>query len=192
MAAFERRLWSHLRRFMDLAASRPSLLVDCARVVELQEAMDTHYAAAKVGYVRPKHYKERALAEMGAAVSARFQPLLALCRQHGVPNSRVSFICLFFGGGRCLNLGVSRCGLIVLPARTPLTIRDDAKHQTLTNKTGQARPGRPPRAQRAARLPGRARRRRARRRGGAAAARRDRRRARRHDRESVFLFFFVW
>ena len=36
MASCERRLWGHFRRFMDLAATRPSLLVDCVRVVELQ------------------------------------------------------------------------------------------------------------------------------------------------------------
>lgn len=54
-----------------------------------QEKMDAHYIATKAGYIRPRHYKERALLEMEAAVGKRFQPLLALCGQHGQTNCQV-------------------------------------------------------------------------------------------------------
>jgi hypothetical protein len=59
MANFERRLWARLRDFDALADHAPGLLVDAARVVQAQEAMDTHWAVVRASYVRPKHWKER-------------------------------------------------------------------------------------------------------------------------------------
>eukprot|EP00877_Chromochloris_zofingiensis_P004011 jgi/Chrzof1/13610/Cz08g04030.t1 len=91
MTTFERRLWSHIRNYHDLAVNDPKLLVDCVRIIEIQEKMDAHYIATKAGYIRPRHYKERALLEMEAAVGKRFQPLLALCGQHGQTNCQVKY-----------------------------------------------------------------------------------------------------
>jgi len=59
MENFERRLWGRLRDFQGLARGRPGLLVDAARVVQAQEAMDAHWAGVRASYVRPKHWKER-------------------------------------------------------------------------------------------------------------------------------------
>jgi hypothetical protein len=51
--------------------------------------MDAHYVSTKATYVRPRHYRERLLMEMEAAVGQRFAPLLALCAHHGQPNTKV-------------------------------------------------------------------------------------------------------
>jgi hypothetical protein len=51
--------------------------------------MDAHYVSTKATYVRPRHYRERLLMEMEAAVGQRFAPLLALCAHHGQPNNKV-------------------------------------------------------------------------------------------------------
>jgi hypothetical protein len=51
--------------------------------------MDAHYTSTKASYCRPKHYRERALLEMEAAVGARMAPLLVAAQEHGKPNSRV-------------------------------------------------------------------------------------------------------
>lgn len=51
--------------------------------------MDAHYIATKAAYIRPRHYKERLMLEIEAAVTQRFAPLLALAGQHGVPNAKV-------------------------------------------------------------------------------------------------------
>lgn len=59
MENFERRLWARLRDFDALADDAPGLLVDAARVVQAQEAMDAHWAVVRASYVRPKHWKER-------------------------------------------------------------------------------------------------------------------------------------
>jgi hypothetical protein len=76
--------------------------------------MDAHYASTKATYVRPRHYRERLLLEMEAAVGQRFAPLLALCAHHGQPNTKVrqlkepklraalGILCLF-----------ARCGIVV-------------------------------------------------------------------------------
>lgn len=36
MTTFERRLWSHIRNYHDLAVNDPKLLVDCVRIIEIQ------------------------------------------------------------------------------------------------------------------------------------------------------------
>jgi hypothetical protein len=59
MDNFERRLWARLRDFHALADAAPGLLVDAARVIRAQEAMDAHWAVVRATYVRPKHWKER-------------------------------------------------------------------------------------------------------------------------------------
>lgn len=91
MTSFERRLWSLARDYHALAQRQPRRLVDVARVVEMQQQMDAHYASTKATYVRPRHYRERLLMEMEAAVAQRFAPLLALCAHHGQPNSKVKY-----------------------------------------------------------------------------------------------------
>ena len=88
--AFERRLWRHVRNYHALALQQPGLLVDCARIVELQEQMDAHYARTKATWVRAKHFKERSLLEMEASVRQRWAPVLALAGQYGEQNTRVS------------------------------------------------------------------------------------------------------
>uniref|UniRef100_A0A383WAU5 Exocyst complex component Sec6 n=1 Tax=Tetradesmus obliquus TaxID=3088 RepID=A0A383WAU5_TETOB len=91
MTSFERRLWSLARDYHTLAQRQPRRLVDVARVVEMQQQMDAHYASTKATYVRPRHYRERLLLEMEAAVAQRFAPLLALCAHHGQPNTKVKY-----------------------------------------------------------------------------------------------------
>lgn len=61
--------------------------------------MDAHYTATKATYVRPRHYRERLMLEMEAAVRQHFAPLLALCAHQGQPNAKV-------GGG---NTTVNSC-----------------------------------------------------------------------------------
>lgn len=53
--------------------------------------MDAHYIATKAAYIRSRHYKERLMLEMEAAVNQRFAPLLALAGQHGQPNAKVKY-----------------------------------------------------------------------------------------------------
>eukprot|EP00879_Flechtneria_rotunda_P007701 GHRR01008074.1.p1 GENE.GHRR01008074.1~~GHRR01008074.1.p1 ORF type:complete len:855 (+),score=308.81 GHRR01008074.1:359-2923(+) len=91
MTMFERRLWSLARNYHALAQQQPRMLVDIARIVEMQEQMDAHYIATKATYVRPRHYKERLMLEMEAAASRRFAPLQALCGQHGQHNTKVKY-----------------------------------------------------------------------------------------------------
>ncbi|KAI8463893.1 MAG: component of the exocyst complex [Monoraphidium minutum] len=91
LAGFEARLWGHVRRYRELARSNPRLLVDCARVVEIQEQLDAHCRRTKAGFVKPRHYRERLLVEMEEAVRERAAPLLELCRTHGVPNTKVKY-----------------------------------------------------------------------------------------------------
>jgi hypothetical protein len=98
--AFERRLWRHVRNYHVLALQQPGLLVDCARIVELQEQMDAHYARTKATWVRAKHFKERALLEMEASVRQRWAPVLALAGQYGQENTRVSVPWVTGGGCR--------------------------------------------------------------------------------------------
>jgi hypothetical protein len=45
--------------------------------------------------VKPRHYRERLLNELEGAVRERAAPLLQLCTQHGVPNTKVG--CLVVG-----------------------------------------------------------------------------------------------
>eukprot|EP00878_Enallax_costatus_P014740 GHUV01015423.1.p1 GENE.GHUV01015423.1~~GHUV01015423.1.p1 ORF type:complete len:364 (+),score=71.44 GHUV01015423.1:323-1414(+) len=91
MQTFERRLWSLAWSYHTLAQQKPRTLVDIARIVEMQEQMDAHYVATKAAYVRPRHYKERLMLEIEAAVTRRFAPLLALAGQHGAPNAKVKY-----------------------------------------------------------------------------------------------------
>jgi hypothetical protein len=54
-AAFERRLWGHVRNFMALGREQPGLLVDCARCVELQEQVGKRKIWGGMGFGRPGH-----------------------------------------------------------------------------------------------------------------------------------------
>ncbi|GBF89218.1 exocyst complex component Sec6 [Raphidocelis subcapitata] len=91
MEAFEARLWAHARNYRELARSNPRLLVDVARVVEIQERLDEHCRRTKAGYVKPRHYRERLMVELAAAIRERAAPVIELCKRHGVPNVKLKF-----------------------------------------------------------------------------------------------------
>ena len=80
---FEDRLWATVRGFRVLGRTRPAALVDAARVIEAQEAVDRHLEAAGPGAPRPKRWWARAQAQAAMAVQDAFAPLLAACSRLG-------------------------------------------------------------------------------------------------------------
>ena len=88
MGRFEERLFGVLRGFIALAVDRPTLLVDCVRVIELQEALDAQYGRVRMGY-KPKAYKERFFRDLVRATDARFEALQDYARTCGTHNKKV-------------------------------------------------------------------------------------------------------
>jgi hypothetical protein len=114
--------------------------------------------------VKPRHYRERLMMELEAAVRERAAPLLRLCTQHGVPNTKARGP----GGGLvgfgephappCLARASARPPAACLSwerFRPPQISYDSTMTQPPPPRpAGQVRPGRQPRGQRAAGLPG--------------------------------------
>jgi len=80
---FEDRLWATVRAFRVLGRTRPAALVDAARVIEAQEAVDRHLEAAGPGAPRPKRWWARAQAQVAMSIQDAFAPLLAACSRLG-------------------------------------------------------------------------------------------------------------
>lgn len=51
--------------------------------------MDAQYAATRATYAKPRHYRERLMAELAAGIAMRFGPLASLAAMHGTPNATV-------------------------------------------------------------------------------------------------------
>ena len=64
--------------------------------------MDAQYAATRATYAKPRHYRERLMAELAAGIAMRFGPLAALAAMHGTPNATVC--CYTRGGGQGAHL----------------------------------------------------------------------------------------
>ncbi|GFR49228.1 hypothetical protein Agub_g11227 [Astrephomene gubernaculifera] len=94
MARFESRLFDSLLSLpglVECARERPALLVDCVRVVELQELVDSEYRRVKMGAVPQRRYKERLFAGLTAGAEARFQALLQQARDCNKPNKTIKY-----------------------------------------------------------------------------------------------------
>jgi hypothetical protein len=57
MSEFEELLWEHMRAFEEVAKESPTLLVDCARIIEVQERLDKQIIKSKVEGMVPKRFK---------------------------------------------------------------------------------------------------------------------------------------
>eukprot|EP00198_Chlamydomonas_reinhardtii_P014261 XP_001703598.1 component of the exocyst complex [Chlamydomonas reinhardtii] len=86
-------LGQHLRLpgLITLAQERPTLLVDCVRVMELQELLDSEYKRVKMGSVQQRRYKDRFFAGLLKDAEGRFKPLLKIARACNKPNMIISY-----------------------------------------------------------------------------------------------------
>ncbi|GIM13234.1 hypothetical protein Vretimale_16400 [Volvox reticuliferus] len=92
MRRFEKLLFeAHLAlpHFIYLSQERPTLLVDCVRVMELQELLDAEYRRVKMGAVPQRRYKDLFFASITAGAEERFKDLLELARTCNQPNTVV-------------------------------------------------------------------------------------------------------
>ncbi|KXZ52691.1 hypothetical protein GPECTOR_9g737 [Gonium pectorale] len=101
MGRFEERLFGGLLALpglVELAKERPTLLVDCCRVVELQELLDAEYArvtmaapaastsASAASGLGQRRYRSRFFAGLTRGSQERFAPLLEMARACNEPN----------------------------------------------------------------------------------------------------------
>ncbi|GLC43723.1 hypothetical protein PLESTM_001508500 [Pleodorina starrii] len=94
MRRFEGELFdSHLRLpdFIYLSQERPTLLVDCVRVMELQELLDAEYRRVKMGAVPQRRYKDRFFASVTSGAEERFRGLLELAQTCNQPNTTIKY-----------------------------------------------------------------------------------------------------
>ena len=88
---FEERLWSHIDNFLDLSESNPTLIVDCMRVIELQEQLDKKNSKFKQSVMKAKHYKDRLFLRLQTWVDQRFKDLMLLAESTGDFNRELSY-----------------------------------------------------------------------------------------------------
>ncbi|KAG2492926.1 hypothetical protein HYH03_008836 [Edaphochlamys debaryana] len=94
MVAFEELLFDqHLKLpgMVELAQERPTILVDCVRVIELQELLDAEYRRVKMGAVPQRRYRDRLFSGLVRDAEARFGELLEMAQQCHVPNDTVKY-----------------------------------------------------------------------------------------------------
>lgn len=91
MAQFEEVLWAYLEQYEELAQDNPMLLVDCLRIVEIQEGLDKQAAKTKGAGPEPKRFRRRFQDMVAQQVAARFEPLLEAAPKCGQPNKKVRY-----------------------------------------------------------------------------------------------------
>jgi len=91
VAEFEGLLWDHLYDYEDLAQSSPTLLVDCLRVIEVQERLDRQLARTKMEGLPPKKWKQRLMDMLKEHVEAKFERLTELAETCGVANKTIKY-----------------------------------------------------------------------------------------------------
>ncbi|KAJ9533070.1 hypothetical protein QJQ45_018170 [Haematococcus lacustris] len=91
MAQFEEVLWAYLEQYEELAQDNPTLLVDCLRIMEIQEGLDKQAAKTKGAGPEPKRFRRRFQDMVAQQVAARFEPLLEAAPKCGQPNKKVRY-----------------------------------------------------------------------------------------------------
>ncbi|MEW5306963.1 MAG: hypothetical protein WDW36_009390 [Sanguina aurantia] len=90
MAIAEGLLWEHVRNYDALAREAPALLVDCLRIVELQEQLDKQYGRVSMDHV-PKRYREKLFLVIETLAEDRFEPLELAAESCGEYNKTIRY-----------------------------------------------------------------------------------------------------
>ncbi|MEW5314341.1 MAG: hypothetical protein WDW38_005849 [Sanguina aurantia] len=90
MAIAEGLLWDHVRNYDALAKDAPALLVDCLRIVELQEQLDKQYGRVSMDHV-PKRYREKLFLVIETLAEDRFEPLEMAAESCGEYNKTIRY-----------------------------------------------------------------------------------------------------
>ncbi|GAX84704.1 hypothetical protein CEUSTIGMA_g12126.t1 [Chlamydomonas eustigma] len=91
MQTFEEQLWDHLDNFLELSQENPTLLVDCLRIVELQEQLDKKNSRTKQDAQQAKRFRNRLVLRLQSWVDNRFRELLDLASKIGEYNMVVKY-----------------------------------------------------------------------------------------------------
>lgn len=83
----------HLRLpdFIQTAIDKPSLLVDCVRVIELQELVDEQYRKVTMGGAPQRRYRDRFFVNLNKQAEDRFSQLLEQARACNQPNKTIMY-----------------------------------------------------------------------------------------------------